>query len=61
MSKVSLKSQVAALETFLRLNVRVDAGARGALHRKHMQAALDTLKWLERNEDKIKAVLGGRS
>lgn len=61
MSKVSLKSQVAAIETFLRLNVRIDAGARGTLHREHMQAALETLKWLERNEDKIKEALGGRS
>lgn len=61
MSKVSLKSQVAAIETFLRLNVHIDAGARGKLHREHMQAALDTLQWLERNEEKIKAALGGRS
>lgn len=61
MSKVSLKSQIAAIEMFLRLNVRVDAGARGTLHREHMQAALETLRWLERHEDEIKAALGGRS
>lgn len=59
MSKISLKSQVAALETFQRLNVRIDAGARGTLHREHMQAALETLRWLERNEEKIKKALGG--
>jgi hypothetical protein len=61
LSKISLKSQVAAIETFLRLNVRIDAGSRGTLHREHMQAALDTLKWLERNEEAVKPALGGRS
>lgn len=61
MSKISLKSQIAAIETFLRLNVRVDAGARGTLHREHMQAALETLRWLDRNEEKIKAAIGGHS
>lgn len=60
MSKVSIDSQIGALETFLRLNVRIDAGARGELHVDHMKAALETLRFVKTHQDAFRAYMAAR-
>ena len=53
--KVSIQSQIAALET------AIDRGRRSVtmraseieLHQRQLQAALETLRWVERNRDRL--------
>ena len=58
MNKVSLKSQIAALEVAIGQSGR--SGLREGhqeLQRKHLEAALQTLRLIARNEAAIRAVL----
>jgi hypothetical protein len=57
MSKVSLKSQIAALERAIGSSGKPGIFREGhqELHRKHLEAGLESLRWLDRNEAWIKS------
>jgi hypothetical protein len=50
MSKVSIQSQIAALDAFINRNCVIEAGEKGRLHREHMKAARETLIFVKENE-----------
>ncbi|MDM9647717.1 hypothetical protein [Rhizobium sp. S163] len=56
MAKVSLSSQIEAIDAFLQRGNRaaVFPGAKGDLHRDHMRAVGETLRWVQRNEPDIR-------
>ncbi len=47
MQKVSIASQIAAVDQFLQRNCTIYTGAKGDLHREHMRAAAQTLRWIQ--------------
>jgi hypothetical protein len=57
MSKVSLESQIAAVEAVAHAGA-LERGAKGSLQKEHLQAAARTLRWLRTNEAQVKAKVG---
>ncbi|OJT98521.1 MAG: hypothetical protein BGN83_20215 [Rhizobium sp. 63-7] len=57
MNKVSITSQRLAVEQFIQRNCLIYTGAKGDLHREHMRAAAQTLRWLEKNEHAIRELV----
>lgn len=56
MQKVSLTSQALAVEQFIHRNCTIFTGAKGDLHREHMKAAAQTLRWMQQNETIIREI-----
>lgn len=54
MSKISLNSQISAVQAFIDGRAAGMTVAQRALHRSHMTGVLETLKWLRANEAAIK-------
>jgi hypothetical protein len=50
MSKVSIQSQIAALDAFIDRNCIIEPGEKGRLHRDHVKAARETLIFVKENE-----------
>ncbi len=57
MSKVSIESQIAAVEAVAHAGA-LERGAKGSLQKEHLNAAARTLRWLRANEAKIKRAAG---
>ena len=56
MSKVSLSSQIAAVEVVISGRSATFSGSKRDLHRDHMLAALRSLQFLQRHEAAIRAL-----
>ena len=55
MAKVSLQSQISAIELVINGQAQQMSGARKSLFQDHVRAAVDTLRWLKRHEADIRA------
>lgn len=60
MSKVSLQSQISAIDLVLNGQAQQMSGARKSLHREHVQAVRHSLEWLKRHETDVRAFVESR-
>lgn len=60
MTKVSIQSQIAAIEAAADGKAASYRGTQKELHVDHMRAAAQTLRWVRRYEAEIRAMVEGR-
>lgn len=56
-TKVSLNSQIAAVNAVVIGEAATLTGARKSMHMEHLRAALESMKWLQKHEATIKAAI----
>ncbi|WP_440410695.1 hypothetical protein [Neorhizobium petrolearium] len=60
MTKVSIQSQIAAVEAAAFGKAATYRGTQKDLHQEHLRAAAQTLRFVRRNEDAIREMAEGR-